>query len=153
MTADLASVRIAAAADAVYGFVSDPARLNLWSVGTWRTVLHGDGLVEGWAMATGARILVQFDPCPGRRMVDYRIGPTPDALTPRIFARVIAGETTGHGPGSCLLLLGALRTTEMEQDRWDRMIRTHAFEVDLVKALIESGHDHRNWASGADRPD
>lgn len=148
MTADLASVRIGAPADTVYEFVSDPARLNMWSVGTWKTVLHADGLIEGWAMGNGAHIWVRFDPCPGRLMVDYLIGSDPQQLQPRIFTRVVPGDVAGIGPDSCLLLMGAIRTAGMEEARWTSLKTTHAFEVGLVKTLVESGHDHRTMQTG-----
>ena len=141
--ADLAAARIGADADTVFAFVTDPARLNLWTFGTWRTVLHPDGLVEGFAMGTGARIFVRIDADPGRRLADYHVGPAPDRLAPRIFARVIPGTVTGHGPDSALLTLGAVRAAEMDEDRWKRLVRMHAVEVDLVRQLIETGHDHR----------
>lgn len=143
MIADLAAARIEAPADTVFAFITDPQRLDLWSVGTWRTELRSDGLIEGWAMATGARILVRIDPLPERRLVDYHIGQAPDALAPRIHARVIPGPASGHGLGQSTLLLTALRSAEMDDARWQRLRTTHAFEVDLVKSLIETGHDHR----------
>ena len=140
---DTVSVRIEAPADEVFAFMSDPERLDLWSFGTWKITRREDGLIAGQAIQTGARILVRISADPGRRLIDYHLGADPGALRPRIFARIIPGETTGHNAASSTLLLVALRSADMDDARWDRLCHAHAFEADLVKSLIESGYDHR----------
>lgn len=143
MIADTAAARIEAPARAVFDFMADPARLDLWSFGTWRTEIRADGLVEGRSLQSGAPIWLRIDAAPERLLIDYRLGASPEALSPRIFARVIPGEVTGHGAGCATLLMTALRAAGMDDDRWDRLVRAHAFEMDVIKSLIETGHDHR----------
>ena len=135
--ADLASIRVAASADAVYALIADPTRLSKWSFGTWETVLHGDGLIEGRAIVTAAPIWVRIDATPERRLVDYWVGTTPEALVPRIFARVVAGDATGHDAETCTLLLCALRSATTSDESWQSLQRTHAFEVELLRRLAE----------------
>ncbi|RMF34713.1 MAG: hypothetical protein D6754_14550 [Alphaproteobacteria bacterium] len=143
MIADMAAVRIEAPAETVFAFLADPGRLDLWSFGTWSTTRHPDGLIEGRALQDGARIWLRIAADADALLIDYHLGATPQALAPRIFARIVPGRVTGHGADCATLILTALRSAEMDDERWGRLIRAHAFELDLVKSLIETGHDHR----------
>lgn len=143
MTADTAATRIAAPARAVFDFMADPGRLTLWSFGTWRVEPQADGVLKGYSLATGAPVFLRIDPAPERLLIDYHLGPAPDRLAPRIFARVIPGPVTGDGDDVSTLLMTGLRSAEMDDARWAGLHRAHAFEVDVIRGLIESGHDHR----------
>lgn len=143
MTADTRSARIAAPARAVFDVLSDPCKLTLWSFGTWSITEHAGGLIEGRALMSGAVTWLRIDADPARLLIDYHLGADPDTLSPRIFARVIPGPVTGHGPEDSTLLLTALRTSDMSDARWEGLCRAHAFEVDVIRSLIETGHDHR----------
>jgi len=144
MTADTATIRIDAPAGEVFEFMADPGRLDLWSFGTWRTEIAANGLIRGRSLQTGAPIWLRITPHALLMLIDYHLGEEPDALSPRIYARVIPGPVTGHDPNTCALVLTALRGAAMDDDRWARLIRAHAFELDVIKALIETGHDHRH---------
>ena len=143
MTADTASIRIDAPAQIIYNYISDPNKMDRWSFGTWHTTVHPDGLVEGRALGTGAEILVRIDADPDRLLIDYHIGQTTDALSPRIFARVIPGNVTGHAPDTATLTLTALRSETMDDQRWQSLCRAHAAELDLIKGQIETDWDPR----------
>ena len=146
MTADVASVRIGAPAEQVFEFMADLEKLTLWSFGTWRTEIGSDGLVQGWSLATGAPIWLRIEAHRETLLIDYHLGASADALLPRISARVIPGAVTGHDTDSATLLMIALRTAGMDDARWGGLVRAHAAEVDIIKGLIESGHDHRTGA-------
>lgn len=148
MIADTASVLIAAPAAEVFDFMADPSRLDLWSFGTWSIEISDDGLVQGRSLQTGDRIWLRVDADPSTLLIDYRLGSAPDNLAPRIFARIVPGQVTGHEDSHSTLTLTALRTAEMDDERWGKMVRAHAFEVDVIKSLIETGHDHRALHSG-----
>jgi hypothetical protein len=77
------SIAVAASASAAFAFVSDPARLDRWSFGTWKTTLHDGGLVEGRAIFDDAVTWVRIDADPARLLVDYHLGARADALVPR----------------------------------------------------------------------
>lgn len=143
MSADTRSMLIAAPARKVFGFLSDPDKLTLWSFGTWRIERHDGGLIRGHSLMTGAPIWLRIATWPEALMIDYHLGAARDALQPRIFARVIPGTVTGHGEGTSLLTMTGLRTADMDDARWAGLGRAHAFEVDVIRGLIESGHDHR----------
>lgn len=143
MIADTASIHIEADIKAVFSYISDPAKLDRWSLGTWRNILHPGGLVEGRSLATGAKIMLRIDADPDRMLVDYHLGSEPSTLLARIFARVIPGPVADYGPNTTLLLLTALRGAHMDEFRWAALCRAHAAELDIIKGQIETGYDHR----------
>lgn len=143
MTVDTVAADIEAPAEDVFAFMSDPEKLTLWSFGTWETVIHADGLIEGRALQSGAPIWLRIEANAPLRLIDYHLGAAPDRLAPRIFTRVTPGEALGLDPGCCRLLMTGLRAADMDDERWARLRRAHAFEVDVIKSLIETGHDHR----------
>jgi len=141
--ADVATAVIARPARAVFDFMADPHRLDLWSFGTWRVEVTPDGLVKGTAIYDGSHTYVRIDPDPDRLLVDYAVGSTPDALSPRIYVRITPGETLGLDAGQSMLSIVALRTAGMDDTRWQGLTTAHAFEAGLIRAILESGFDHR----------
>ena len=140
---DCASVRIERSADVVFEFLSNPENLDLWSFCTWKTSIASDGLVAGEGLHDGSKIFVRIYAHSEPRLVDFHVGISADALQPRIFARVLPVVDAGDSSNACTLMMIATRTPEMNDQRWQRMQQVHAVEVDLIRSLIESGHDHR----------
>jgi hypothetical protein len=143
MTTDCASVVIKRPADEVFEFMASADNMNLWSFGTWKTSIADDGLITGRAMQDGRTAYVRISASREQRLIDYYVGASPDQLSPRIFARVVAGEVADLGDDNCVLMMIALRSAGMDDERWRGLVNTHAVEVDLIRSLIESGHDHR----------
>ncbi len=143
-TADSATAVIAKPAQEVFDFMADPHRLDLWSFGTWRVEVAPDGLVKGTAIYDGSHTFVRIDADPARLLIDYAIGTAPDALSPRIFARVTPGDVLGLDPDKAMLSVVALRTADMDEARWQGLTTAHAFETGLIRAILESGFDHRS---------
>jgi hypothetical protein len=133
----ITSIHIAAPAAVAFAFVSDPVKLDRWSFGTWKTTLHDGGLVEGRAIFDDAVTWVRIDADTARLLVDYHLGASAAALTPRIAARVVPGERLALAPDSCVLTLTAWRAQSMSDERWRRLTAAHEFEVVLLKSLIE----------------
>jgi len=144
MSCDTSCVRIAQSAEIVFDFMSDPQRLDLWSFGTWKIETIKDDLILGQSIFSGSPIYVRIQPHRSQRLIDYHIGQTRDALVARIFARVIPGADFGADHQTSMLLLTAIRGDDMNDERWDGLKTSHAFEVGLIKSLIESGYDHRS---------
>ena len=149
MNTDTASVTIERNAEAVFKFMSDPNKMDLWSFGTWRISVGGDGLVHGRSIFDGSAACVRIEPDAQNRLIDYCIGTTPENLEPRIFVRVTPGEVTGSSALNCILSMVAFRTEAMSDDRWHRLVTAHAFEVQLIKSLLENNFDHREMTSSA----
>lgn len=144
MTTDTADIAIDRPADDVFAFMADPANLDLWSFGTWRIERDDSGLVRGKSIMSGAPISVKIVAHRAQRLIDYFIGASADDLTPRIFVRVIPGSALGGTDDASVLMMVALRGDGMDDDRWQGLKDSHAFEVRLIKSLIETGYDHRN---------
>ena len=147
MNTDTASVAIERNAEAVFKFMSDPNKMDLWSFGSWRISVDGDGLVHGRSIFDGSTACVRIEPDAQNRLIDYCIGTTPENLEPRIFVRVTPGEVTGSSALNCILSMVAFRTEAMSDDRWHRLVTAHAFEVQLIKSLLENDFDHRKMPS------
>jgi len=94
-------------------------------------------------MHAGSSVFVRILPHPEQRLIDYQVGSSIDSLTSRIFARIVSGNEFGSDENSSMLLMIALRTTDMNESRWQGLKETHAVEVGLIKSLIETGYDHR----------
>jgi hypothetical protein len=125
-------------ADRAFAFMSDPQAMDRWSFGTWKTVLHEGGLVEGSSIFDGSTTWVKIDADKARGVIDYHLGKEREALTPRIMARVIPGDHLDLGAGTCVLTMIAWRTRNMPDERWKRLVASHEFEVFLLKSLIEA---------------
>ena len=147
MNTDTASVAIERNAEVVFKFMSDPNKMDLWSFGSWRISVDGDGLVHGRSIFDGSTACVRIEPDAQNRLIDYCIGTTPENLEPRIFVRVTPGEVTGSSALNCILSMIAFRTEGMSDDRWHRLVTAHAFEVQLIKSLLENDFDHREMTS------
>ena len=149
MNTDTASVTIESNAETVFKFMSDPNKMDLWSFGTWRVSVDGDGLVHGRSIFDGSTACVRIEPDAPNRLIDYCIGTTPENLEPRIFVRVTPGEVTGSSALNCILSMVSFRTETMTDDRWHRLVTAHAFEVQLIKSLLENNFDHREMTSSS----
>ena len=132
----ITSATINAPAETVFAFMSDPAKMDRWSFGTWETVLHDDGLIEGRAIFDDARTFVRIDADYQRLSIDYHLGIERDALTPRISVRVVPGERLDLEPNQAALSFIAWRPASMSDERWRRLTASHEFEVVLLKSLI-----------------
>ena len=142
MTCDTAFIRISRTADEVFAFMSDPRQLSLWSFGTWRTEIDASGLVRGKSIRDGAVIYARVKAHRDQGLIDYHLGQSPDALLPRVFARVTSEEVFGDGNGTGLSMT-AYRGAGMDDARWDCLKAMHMVELNLIKAALETGHDHR----------
>jgi hypothetical protein len=132
----ITSITVDAPAEKVFDFMRDPVKLNSWSFGTWETVLHEDGVIEGKAIFDGTRTFVRIDADPKRLLIDYHLGADRAALTPRISVRVVPGVRLDLGADQAVLTFIAWRPASMSDDRWRRLTASHEFEVVLLKSLI-----------------
>lgn len=121
--------------------------LDLWSFGTWQITLHDNELVEGKTLQDGSTVWVKVEAHPGQLLIDYHVGTDKNSLTPRIFCRIMPGDSFNTANEYSMLLMTALRTPDMSDDRWHNLSALHSVETNIIKSLIESGHDHRQTKS------
>ena len=148
MNTDIASIAIERNAETVFNFMSDPNNMDLWSFGTWRIKVNNDGLVHGRSIFDGSAAFVRIQPNERNYLIDYWVGSDSKRLVPRIFVRITSGEVTGSAKQNCVLSMVAFRSEDMNDDRWHRLVTSHAFEVQLIKSLLENDFDHRKDLSG-----
>ena len=124
-------------ADVAFRLLSDPIALGRWSLGCFDTTPVGDdGLYTGHSLIDGNQGWFRIDADPERHVIDYLVG-TPDRLTRRISARIIAGDVLGFDESSCLVNLCAWRTPEMNDQRWRDLCALHEAEIVLIQGQVE----------------
>jgi hypothetical protein len=141
MTTDLvhcASALCAASADRAFTYVATPARLGEWALGCWQAVEGEGGIVSGTSLFDGATTFARPVADPRLRIVDFEVGGDPSELVRRISARIVPGPDIGRSPDSSLVVVTALRTASMDDERWLRLVVAHETEVLLLRRRIEA---------------
>jgi hypothetical protein len=126
------------AAARALSFLADGVTLGRWAFGCWQAEPRGDGLFAGRSLFDGSEVWVR--PVTDTRLgiVDYHVGAAPDALAPRIMARVVPGSSIGRGAETCLVSLVAWRPAGMDAERWARLVAAHNVEIFLIRALLKA---------------
>lgn len=119
--------------------LTSAAGMARWNLGLWNCREVEPGLFTGESLFDGAvgwvRIRVDAD----RGLVDYFVGPQPQALALRIRASVVAAETLGYAAGGSLVGFETWRVAGTADARWARLVHTHETEIDLVCAQLAVG--------------
>ena len=132
--------------------IATGAGMARWNLGLWNCREVEPGLFTGESLFDGATGWVRVVVHAERALVDYLVGADQSALTLRIRASVIAGETLGHPAGSCVVAFEAWRTAGMDDDRWDCLVHTHETEIELIRAQLGANMPSQPLPSGVDRP-
>ena len=130
------TVECAVPAERAFAFLCDGVMLGRWALGCWQTEPRGDELFVGRSLFDGGAVWAR--PVGDARLltVDYHVGASPDALVPRIMARVVSGSMVGRGAEVCLVSLIAWRDQSMDDARWHRLVACHEVEILLIQALL-----------------
>jgi hypothetical protein len=119
-----------------YDFLSDGLEVGRWALGSFDAQKVGRNLFRGRSLFDGAKVLYRPVGDAERLIVDYHVGTNPRALAPRVMARVVPGDATGRGKGSCLVTLVAWRDASMSEARWERLVACHEVAIRLVQSLL-----------------
>lgn len=133
-----ASIAVAVAPETAFAFMADGVKQGEWSFGSWQRARVGDDLYTGTSLFTGQQSYVRIKADPDKLLIDYAVGAAPDALSPRIMARIIPGEVLGLEPGQCLVSLIVWRTADMSDERWHLLSVSHETEMYIIRHLLES---------------
>ncbi|WP_089939214.1 hypothetical protein [Candidatus Entotheonella palauensis] len=136
--ADCASILCDRPAPVVFAFMQDGLKLGQWALGCWNTVEAQPGLYRGTSIIDQQETWVRIEAMPSVWMISYHVGSTPDALQPRIMAKVVPGETLGHPADSSVLSLLAWRDTSMDDDRWQQLRECHRVELRIIRNLLRT---------------
>ncbi|MDR0808779.1 MAG: hypothetical protein LBE86_06590 [Gemmobacter sp.] len=140
--ADLASTRVDAPNDFVFAHLSDGRRLGRWALGSMNLEPQAQaGTWRGTSLFDGSVAEMEIRPHPSLGLIDFHLGPA-GARVPRVSIRVTPGPDWGLPEATCLVAMTTWRAGWMDDARWQRTRATHALEVLLFKAQIES-----DWAA------
>ncbi|UGS33816.1 hypothetical protein [Capillimicrobium parvum] len=135
--AHIASIEVAASADAAFAFMADGMAQTTWALGSWDRRDEGGGIVSGVSLFDGQRLYVRLESDPRLRLVDYYAGGSPDELVGLVQARIVPGEDLGRDPGCSVVTLVVWRGARQTPESWARTYHAFRTEVHLIKARIE----------------
>lgn len=133
----IASIAVKAPADDAFAFMSDGMKQTMWALGSWDRRDERDGLYSGVSLFDGNRLYIRLEPNAALRLVDYRVGPEPDALRRLVQSRVVDDAELGRDTGGCVVTLIAWRGAQMTDEVWTRTQHAFRTEVHLIRARIE----------------
>jgi hypothetical protein len=128
---------VAVDAQTAFAFLADPKALGGWALGCWDASVDPTGRFYGVSLFSGEETWGRVEADPARLVIDYLVGSRPDALSPRISARVVPGPVTGRPAEVCLITLTAWRGAGMDDARWRQLVAAHEAEILLIKGQLE----------------
>lgn len=123
--------------DTAFAFLSDGMNQSHWALGSWNRRDVGDGIYAGVSLFDGSELFVRLIPHSDLRIVDFETGPSPDVLRHSVEARVIAGETLGRVPDTCVVTLTIWRAEGVDDPTWDLLGHSFATEIQMIKGRLE----------------
>ena len=131
---DAATAEIAVPAEHAFDYLVDGIRQGEWTLGCVEREQVGDDLFRGRSLYDGGETYVRVLPRRELLLVDFEVGASPDALVPRISARV-----RPRGADACVVTLMVWRMPEQDDESWQRVRDLHQAEIHLVKGRLELG--------------
>jgi hypothetical protein len=136
-----ASIEVKVPAATAFEFMADGLKQDHWALGSMGREEVGDGLFHGRSSFDGSDLYVRLDSDPDLLLVDYATGDSPDALLPKVEARIRPGSWLGlaDGDDSCVVTLTIWRWPGADQDEWEFTEHLWRTEIRLIKGAIERG--------------
>lgn len=107
-----------------------------WCLGMLETRALADGMVTGRSLFSGQPTFARIHVDAGRGEVRYEVGSSTASLKPWISALVIDGAPLGYPASTQIVSLCATRPASMDDNGWQRIMRTHDTEIDLIVAQV-----------------
>jgi hypothetical protein len=139
--AQMASVEVAVDARTAFDFMASGKLQTYWTLGSWDRVDLGDGLFSGTSLWDGSTLYVRPEAHPELMVVDYWLGPDPDAMLKINSARVRGGEELGWDAGRCVITLTSWRSARTAPEAWERGAHVYKTEMHLIKGRLENRID------------
>ncbi len=118
--------------------LSTPAGMSRWCLGMFETRQLEPGLLAGRSLFSGTMVYSRLVRDEAQLRVDYWVGSSLESLVPWIHSQVKPGAALGYDVNHCLVVLSACRPKTMPDASWQRVMRTHDTEIDLIAAQIEA---------------
>ena len=112
--------------------------MSRWCLGMFETRQLEPGLLAGRSLFNGAMVYSRLVCDESQLRVDYWVGSSLESLVPWIHSQVRPGAVLGYGVNQCLVVLSAFRPKTMSDGSWERVMRTHDTEIDLIAAQLEA---------------
>ena len=134
--AHICSTRLTCPVAAIEAFLTDPRKLGLWAVGMGDTVVHEDGLIEGYSEANGSPIFARIELDAAHHAVHFHLGSHRDRLVPRIVIQVKTADLLESNDDACVMSMTTWRQDTMTDDRWESLKALHETEIVALGRLI-----------------
>lgn len=134
-----ASVEVAVPAATAFEFMADGLKQDHWALGSVNRRALGDGLFVGQSSFDGSNLYVRLQSDPDLLLVDYATGPSPEALVPRVEARIRPGSWLGREDSVSVVTLTIWRWAEADEEEWQFHHNLWRTEIRLIKGAIERG--------------
>lgn len=131
------SIAVQRPAEAAFVLMADGIAQGRWAWGSADREEVAPGLFRGTSIFTGKPAFVRLLADPARLLVDYEVGPSPEAMRFRNMSRVIPGALLGHDPGSCVVSLLTWRLASQTDAEWEQFGTIHEAEMFLIRGLLE----------------
>lgn len=134
--AHICSTRLTCPVATIEAFLTDPHKLSHWAVGMGDTVVHEDGLIEGYSEANGSLIFARIELDAEHHTVHFHIGSHRDKLVPRIVIQVKTADLLESNDNACVMSMTTWRQDTMTDDRWESLKALHEAEIVELGRLI-----------------
>jgi hypothetical protein len=133
------AVEAAIAPEQAFEYPADGLKQSQWALESWDREKIGDGLFRGTSLFTGEAAYVRIAATRALLLVDYEVGPSPDALRRVNSARVVPGAALGRDPQICVVTLMKWRLPGQDDDAWRHACATFDTEIHMIQGRLERG--------------
>ncbi|MCQ8782141.1 hypothetical protein [Mangrovibrevibacter kandeliae] len=131
------SIAVDRPAETAFEIMAEGLSQGRWTLGSYDRRQIEPGLFVGTSLFSGRETYVRLHVDRERFVVDYDVGPSPDALSFRNMSRVIPGAVLNMPPGSCVVTLLSWRRADQSEAAWMQTSTSHEAEMFLIKGLLE----------------
>lgn len=126
-------------AERAFAYLADGIRQSDWALGSWDREQLGPDLFRGTSLFTGEATYVRITATPALLLVDYEVGPAPEALMRVNSARAVPGEALGRDAGTSIVTLMKWRLPGQDDEQWQLACATFDTEIHMIKGRLERG--------------
>jgi hypothetical protein len=128
---------VAQSADIAFELMADGVKQGQWAWGSADRVEVNPGLFKGHSIFSGKQCYVRLHLDRPRFVVDYEVGPSPEAMQFHNTTRVIPGSVLKIDPNHCVITLLSWRNSKQSDADWEQLCCVHEAEMFLIRGLLE----------------
>ncbi|MBP0614547.1 hypothetical protein [Jiella mangrovi] len=131
------SIAVERPAEIAFEIMADGLKQGRWTLGSYERREIEPGVFVGTSLFSGKETFVRLDVDRARLLVDYNVGPSPEAMEFRNMARVIPGSALKMNASHCVVTLLSWRHAGQSEAAWMQISTSHEAEMFLIKGLLE----------------